>query len=140
MGRGTRGASSSRQLFDPSAEAQRQLHCLIQGLHRAISTQQQMPKLSQPPSQQQLSSLTQLPIQQQQQPTVIQSPMDYQNLGDDAAMEEEATKRNLEVELDAEFGVLDRELDALLEKELSHAMPKTGCGMDKGDDAPANSS
>ncbi|GKV47957.1 hypothetical protein SLEP1_g54805 [Rubroshorea leprosula] len=55
-------------------------------------------------------------------------------------MEEEAEERNLEVELDAEFGVLDSKLDAQLEEELSHVVPKTGCGMDKGYNAPADPS
>ncbi|GKV13499.1 hypothetical protein SLEP1_g24499 [Rubroshorea leprosula] len=55
-------------------------------------------------------------------------------------MEEEAEERNLEVELDAEFGVLDPELDAQLEEELPHVVPKTSRGMGKGDDAPVDSS
>ncbi|GLT76360.1 hypothetical protein SLA2020_480280 [Shorea laevis] len=55
-------------------------------------------------------------------------------------MEEDIEERNLEAELDAEFAVLDPKLDAQLEEELSRAVPKIGCGMDKGDDAPADSS
>ncbi|GKV42154.1 hypothetical protein SLEP1_g49591 [Rubroshorea leprosula] len=55
-------------------------------------------------------------------------------------MEEDTEERNLEAELDAEFAVLDPELDAQLEEELSRAVLKTGRGMDKGDDAPVDSS
>ncbi|GKV27942.1 hypothetical protein SLEP1_g37053 [Rubroshorea leprosula] len=77
----------------------------------------------------------------QEQPTVTQSRVDDdQYPGDDATMEEDTEKRNLEAELDAEFAVLDPELDAQLEDELSRAVPKTGRGMDKGDDALADSS
>ncbi|GKU89701.1 hypothetical protein SLEP1_g3804 [Rubroshorea leprosula] len=109
---------------------------------RAVPTQQQLPSLSQPPTQQQLSSLTQLPTQlQQEQPTVTQPPLnDDQHTSDDATMEEDTEECNLEAELDGEFVVLDPELDAQLEEELSRAVPKTGRGMDKGDDAPADPS
>ncbi|GKU94091.1 hypothetical protein SLEP1_g7625 [Rubroshorea leprosula] len=55
-------------------------------------------------------------------------------------MEEDTEERNLEAELDAEFAVLDPKLDTQLEEELSRAVPKTRRGMDKGDDAPADSS
>ncbi|GKU93208.1 hypothetical protein SLEP1_g6817 [Rubroshorea leprosula] len=55
-------------------------------------------------------------------------------------MEKDTKEHNLEVELDAEFAVLDLELDAQLEEELSCAIPKIGRGMDKGDDAPADPS
>ncbi|GKV25042.1 hypothetical protein SLEP1_g34550 [Rubroshorea leprosula] len=55
-------------------------------------------------------------------------------------MEEDTEERNLEAKLDAEFAVLDPELDAQLEEELSRVVPKTGRGMDKGDDAPADPS
>ncbi|GLU21465.1 hypothetical protein SLE2022_376030 [Rubroshorea leprosula] len=50
-------------------------------------------------------------------------------------MEEDAEECNLEAELDAKFTMLDYELDAQLEEELSHAITKTRLGMDKGDDA-----
>ncbi|GKU96333.1 hypothetical protein SLEP1_g9582 [Rubroshorea leprosula] len=50
-------------------------------------------------------------------------------------MEEDTEERNLEAKLDAEFAMLDPELDAQLEEELSHVVPKTGHGMHKGDDA-----
>ncbi|GKU93197.1 hypothetical protein SLEP1_g6807 [Rubroshorea leprosula] len=55
--------------------------------------------------------------------------------GDDATMEEDTEEHDLEAEFDAEFAVLDPELDAQLEEELSRVVPKTGRGMDKGDDA-----
>ncbi|GKV15788.1 hypothetical protein SLEP1_g26539 [Rubroshorea leprosula] len=55
-------------------------------------------------------------------------------------MKEDIEERNLEAELDAEFTMLDLELDAQLEEELSRAVLKTGRGMDKGDDAPADPS
>ncbi|GKU94397.1 hypothetical protein SLEP1_g7898 [Rubroshorea leprosula] len=140
MRRGTQGASSSRQQDDPEGEPQRPLHRLIRGPCRAIPTQQQLPSLSQPPAQQQLSSLTQLPTQlQQERPTVTQPPLDNdQYTGDDATMEEDTKERNLEAELDAKFAVLDPELDAQLEEELSRVVPKTRRGMDKGDDTPAD--
>ncbi|GKV00760.1 hypothetical protein SLEP1_g13397 [Rubroshorea leprosula] len=78
---------------------------------------------------------------QQEQPTVTQPPLaDDQFTGDDATMEEDTEKCNLEVELEAEYAVLDPELDAQLEEELSRAVPKTGRGMDKEDDAPADPS
>ncbi|GLU06323.1 hypothetical protein SLE2022_233660 [Rubroshorea leprosula] len=61
-----------------------------------------------------------------------------------AAMEEDAEElveeRNLEAELAAEYDQLDLELDAALEEELSHAVQKTGRGMEKGDEAPADPS
>ncbi|GLT87380.1 hypothetical protein SLE2022_054660 [Rubroshorea leprosula] len=53
-------------------------------------------------------------------------------------MEEDTEECNLEVKLDAEFVVLDPELDAQLEDELSRAVLKTRHGMDKGDDAPTD--
>ncbi|GKU98663.1 hypothetical protein SLEP1_g11636 [Rubroshorea leprosula] len=53
-------------------------------------------------------------------------------------MEEDTEERNLEAKLDAEFAVLDLELDAQLEEELSRAVPETGRGLDKGDNAPAD--
>ncbi|GKV49689.1 hypothetical protein SLEP1_g56427 [Rubroshorea leprosula] len=65
---------------------------------------------------------------------------DDQYPGDDATMEEDTEEHNLEAELDTEFAMLDPKLDIQLEKELSRAVPKTGRGMDKGDDAPADSS
>ncbi|GKV00534.1 hypothetical protein SLEP1_g13209 [Rubroshorea leprosula] len=55
-------------------------------------------------------------------------------------MEEDTEERNLEAELEVEYAVLDLELDAQLKEELSRAVPKTGRGMDKGDDAPADPS
>ncbi|GLT86823.1 hypothetical protein SLE2022_049370 [Rubroshorea leprosula] len=55
-------------------------------------------------------------------------------------MEEDIEELNLEAELDVEFAVLDPELDVQLEEELSHAIPKTGRGMDKGDDVPTDPS
>ncbi|GLT92957.1 hypothetical protein SLE2022_107670 [Rubroshorea leprosula] len=142
MRRGTRGASSSRQQVDPEGEPQRSFRRLIRGPRRAVPTQQQLPSLSQHPLQEQISSLTQLPTQlQQEQPTVTQPPLaDDQFTGDDATMEEVAEERNLEAELEAEYAVLDPELDAQLEEELSRAVPKTGRGMDKGDEAPADPS
>ncbi|GKV07187.1 hypothetical protein SLEP1_g18986 [Rubroshorea leprosula] len=86
--------------------------------------------------------LTQLPTQlQQEQPTVTQPPLaDDQFTGDDATMEEDTEECNLEVELDAVYVVLDPELDAQLEEELSRAVPKIGRGMDKGDDTLADPS
>ncbi|GKV22362.1 hypothetical protein SLEP1_g32242 [Rubroshorea leprosula] len=140
--RGTRGASSFRQQVDPRGEPQRSFRCLIRGPRRDVPTQQQLPSLSQPPAQQQISSLIQLPTQlQQEQPTVTQPPLaDDQFIGDDATMEEENIECNLEAELEAEYDVLDPKLDAQLEEKLSRAVPKTGRGMDKGDDAPADSS
>ncbi|GKU99479.1 hypothetical protein SLEP1_g12329 [Rubroshorea leprosula] len=133
-------------------------------------SQQQLPTLSQPPSRQQLPSLSQPPSRQQlqqQQPTLTppvtqlhqqqlptwthpvsqvqqQPPLPDQELGDEAPMEEDAEElveeRNLEAELAAEYDQLDPELDAALEEELSHAVQKTGRGMDKGDEAPTNPS
>ncbi|GKV31745.1 hypothetical protein SLEP1_g40413 [Rubroshorea leprosula] len=79
--------------------------------------------------------------EEQEQPTITQRPLDDdQYPSDDATMEEDIEERNLEAELDVEFVVLDPELDAQLEEELSRAILKTECGMDKGDDAPANPS
>ncbi|GKV00504.1 hypothetical protein SLEP1_g13180 [Rubroshorea leprosula] len=133
-----RGASSSRQQVNPEGEPQRSFRRLIRGPRRAVFTQQLLPSLSQPPAQQQISSLTQFPTElQQEQPTVTQPPLaDDQFTGDDATMEEDTEKRNLE----AEYAVLDPELDAQLEEELSRAVPKTGRGMDKGDNAPTDPS
>ncbi|GKV21705.1 hypothetical protein SLEP1_g31658 [Rubroshorea leprosula] len=127
---------------DPEGEPQRSFRHLIWGPRRAVPTQQQLPTLSEPLAQQQISSLTQLPTQlQQEQPTVTQPPLaDDQFTSDDATMEEDTEEHNLEAELDAEFALLDPELDAQLEEELSHAIPKTRCGMDKGDDASADPS
>ncbi|GKV05564.1 hypothetical protein SLEP1_g17561 [Rubroshorea leprosula] len=90
----------------------------------------------------QLSTFTQLPTHhQQEQPTVTQPTFDNdQYHGDDATMEEDTKEHNLEVELDVEFAVLDPELDAQLEEKLSHAIPKTRRGMDKGDDTLADPS
>ncbi|GKV34428.1 hypothetical protein SLEP1_g42803 [Rubroshorea leprosula] len=79
--------------------------------------------------------------EKEEQPTITQPPLDDdQYTGDDATMEEDTEERNLEVELDVEFAVLDPELDAQLEEELSCVVPKTRCGMDKGDDAPVDPS
>ncbi|GKV21414.1 hypothetical protein SLEP1_g31397 [Rubroshorea leprosula] len=70
-----------------------------------------------------------------------QPPLDDdQYPGDDAIIEEDIEERNLEAELDAEFVVLDPELDAQLEEELSCAVLKTRGGMDKGDGALADPS
>ncbi|GLU07034.1 hypothetical protein SLE2022_240130 [Rubroshorea leprosula] len=67
MRRGTRGASSSRQQVNPEGEPQRSFRRLIREPRRAVSTQQQLPSLSQPPAQQQISSLTQFPTELQQE-------------------------------------------------------------------------
>ncbi|GKV05134.1 hypothetical protein SLEP1_g17175 [Rubroshorea leprosula] len=116
MRRGTRGASSSRQQVDLEGEPQRSFRHLIRGPHRTFPT-----KL------------------QQEQPTITQPPLaDDQFTGDDATMEEDTEMRNLEVELDAKYVMLDPKLDAQLEEELSHVVLKTGRGMDKGDDTLAD--
>ncbi|GKU99826.1 hypothetical protein SLEP1_g12613 [Rubroshorea leprosula] len=137
MGRGTRGESSSKEASNTLDKAQKQLRCLIHGPRKATPTQQQMPSSSQPPSQQQLPTFEPASF-------MATPPLPDQELGDEAPMEEDAEElveeRNLEVELVAEYDQLDPELDAALEEELSHAIQKTGRGMDKGDKAPANPS
>ncbi|GKU89957.1 hypothetical protein SLEP1_g4025 [Rubroshorea leprosula] len=110
MRRGMQGASFSRQQVDLEGKGQRPLCPLIQGPRR-------------------------------EQPIITQPPLDDdQYTDDDATMEEDTKERNLEAELDAEFAMLDPELDAQLEEKLSRAVPKTRRGMDKGDDAPADPS